>query len=171
VTHSVPDSETYYLEPGYVFVNGNGMVIRTVVGSCIVVALWDCKKKVGGMNHYIHPKTNDPQQRTTVYGNIALPVLLSLMQREFCCNVNDLQAQVFGGATPSEFSSTTEGKKNISIAMKYLSKNRIHIISKDVGGFVGRKILFDTATGHTAVLKVQRIRRDDWYDKSMGKGK
>ncbi len=27
---------------------------------------------------------------------------------------------------------------------------------------MGRKVMFDTATGHVAILKVHELRRDDW---------
>ncbi len=36
------------------------------------------------------------------------------------------------------------------------------VASEDVGGKKGRKILFDTASGHVAVLKVHDLRREDW---------
>ena len=55
------------------------------------------------------------------------------------------------------------GRENIEIARKILSKRKISIISKDVGGEKGRKVVFNTDTNEIAVLKVDSLRDDDWY--------
>ena len=49
------------------------------------------------------------------------------------------------------------------IARKILAKHRIRIISEDVGGERGRKIVFQTNTNKIAVLKVDKLRKSDWY--------
>lgn len=152
----------YHLEPGYVYVNGKGAVIRTVVGSCVAVLLWDSKLQAGGMNHYIYPHTHAQDERTTKFGNVALPVLLKMMHREFGCKPHDLHAQIYGGASPLQLSQKSVGLENVALARKYLAKAGVAIVSQDVGGYMGRKVLFDTATGQVAVLKVQQLRSEDW---------
>jgi chemotaxis protein CheD len=52
----------------------------------------------------------------------------------------------------------------VEIARKILREKGIAIASEDVGGSVGRKIVFDLATGHVAVLKVHKVRDEDWID-------
>ena len=42
----------YYLKPGYIFLNREPSIISTVVGSCVMVSLWDCKGRYGGAAHY-----------------------------------------------------------------------------------------------------------------------
>lgn len=153
---------TYHLEPGYVYCSGKGAVIRTVVGSCVAVCLWDVKKCAGGMNHFMHPKRGENDKRTTYFGDVALPVLVNMMRREFGSRKIDLHAQIYGGGSPMNFSEATVGKDNIAVAKDFISGIGIRLVSEDVGGSMGRKLLFDTATGQVAILKVQQLRQDDW---------
>ena len=156
---------TYHLEPGYVYCSGKGAIIRTVLGSCVAVCLWDCKKNAGAMNHYMHPMYNEKENRTTYYGNIALPVLVNMMRREFGSSKKDLHAQIFGGGSLFNSKKIMVGEDNIKIARSFISKTGIRLVSEDVGGNMGRKILFDTATGQVAVLKVRQLRSEDWVRK------
>lgn len=156
------ETVTYHLEPGYVYVSAKGAVIRTVVGSCVAVCLWDSRKCAGGMNHFLHPRTHRNDPRTTSYGNVALPVLVRLMRQEFGSKKSDLQAQVFGGGSPMQMGRQPIGDENIAVARKFLADSGINVVSEDVGGFLGRKILFDTSTGQAVILKVRQLRSTDW---------
>lgn len=156
---------TYHLEPGYVYCSGKGAVIRTVVGSCVAVCLWDLKKHAGGMNHFMHPRRGENDKRTTYFGDVALPVLVNMMRREFGSKKSDLHVQIYGGGSPMNFSEQTVGEENIAAARDFIKKVGLHLVSEDVGGTMGRKLLFDTATGQVAILKVQQLRREDWVKK------
>jgi len=156
------ETVTYHLEPGYVYVSAKGAVIRTVVGSCVAVCLWDGRKCAGGMNHFLHPRTRRNDPRTTSYGNVALPVLVKLMRQEFGSKKNDLQAQIFGGGSPMQMGHQPIGDENIAVARHFLEESGINVVSEDVGGFLGRKILFDTSTGQAVILKVRQLRSTDW---------
>ena len=154
---------TYHLEPGYIFASAHGALIRTVVGSCIAVCLWDAKRKIGGMNHFLYPEVLERGKTTAQYGNVAVPALLRLMEK-IGSKKKDLVAQVYGGGKLHDTKKNQVGEQNIEIARRILTQKRIAIVSEDVGGRMGRKILFDTDSGHVAVLKVHRLRRDDWIE-------
>ena len=47
----------YYLSPGYIFISEEPSLISTVVGSCVAVSPWDCRKEYGAMAHYLYPVT------------------------------------------------------------------------------------------------------------------
>ena len=49
------------------------------------------------------------------------------------------------------------------ISRKILAKQGIPVVSEDVGGRKGRKIVFNTQTNEIAVLKVGHLRKADWY--------
>ncbi len=157
------DSVTYHLEPGYIFVSVHGAIIRTVVGSCIAVCLWDEKRGFGGMNHFLYPEIHGEEKTTAQYGNIAVPVLIRLMEKIGSSKKN-LVAQIYGGGQLYDSKRNRIGEKNISVARSILKDKRIPVISEDIGGKMGRKILFDTDTGHAAVLKVHRLRSNDWIE-------
>ena len=156
---------TYHLEPGFVYASAKGAVIRTVVGSCVAVCLWDRRLMAGGMNHFVHPVTRERDPRTTSFGNVALPVLVKMMRKEFDCRKADLQAQIFGGASPMNRGARSVGAENVAVARSFLDKTGIAVVSEDIGGYLGRKILFDTATGQAAILKVRQLRSGDWIRK------
>ncbi|MBD3420480.1 MAG: hypothetical protein GF398_10215 [Chitinivibrionales bacterium] len=160
-------SVTHHLEPGYVYAGRKASVIRTVVGSCVAVCLWDPVSRCGGMNHFLYPHISDPAAATPQYGNAAIVALLAMM-KEIGCFSQDLLAQIYGGARMMEGTTNCVGEQNIKIARVMLARKKIPVITEDVGGMMGRKLLFDTDSGHTAVLKVHRLRQDDWIESVPG---
>ena len=157
----VHDEKDYCLEPGYIFFSKQAIVIRTVLGSCVSVCLWDRKLRYGGMNHFLYPEIYEATKATPQFGNVATTALLNIME-EAGCKRQDLAAQIFGGGYPEETSGTNIGRENVNIARRILSRKGITVVSEDVEGTLGRKILFDLKTGHVAVLKVHKVRNSDW---------
>ncbi|OQY13363.1 MAG: hypothetical protein B6I31_01340 [Desulfobacteraceae bacterium 4572_19] len=152
----------YFLNPGYLFVTEKPTAISTVVGSCVAVCLFDKKRRTGGMNHFQLPDTYDKTKTTTRYGNVATSMLIKIMVEDGS-KTKHLHAQIFGGAYNPKISQTNIGIDNIKIARKILNKNHIKIVSEDIGGSIGRKIIFNTSSNEIAVLKVENIRDADWY--------
>jgi chemotaxis protein CheD len=155
-------SHEYYLKPGFVFVAAESTDISTVLGSCVGVSIYDTKRKTGGMNHFTLPYIQDRKMATACYGNVAIYILLRMIMGEGS-KKKDLEAQVFGGAFNPDLTSRDIGHENIMVAKKILSKNRLRIVSEDVGGEKGRKIVFNTSTNNVAVIKVDKLREGDWY--------
>lgn len=151
----------YSLDPGYIYASDSGVVIRTVVGNCIAVGLWDRQKKVGGMNHFRYPESVAATETTASFGDGAMKMLIRLMER-LGCDQATLVAQIFGGAAPRNDKKNTLGVRNLEVARKILTYEKILVVSEDTGGFLGRKIMFDTSSGHALVLKVSQLRDSDW---------
>ena len=78
--------------------------------------------------------------------------------------LQDLEAQIYGGAQPIQDDLRCLGKENVAIARKILKHHEIRIISEDVKGNMGRKIIFNTYTGEVVVLKVKQLRKTDWVE-------
>ncbi len=152
----------YYLQPGYIIVTGTPYLVHTVLGSCVSVCLWDEKLKVGGMNHYIY---SEPFKDIggSKYGNISIPQMLRMMQK-LGAEKENLKAHLVGGAWNPDLTSSVVGKENIRIGEKLLEQYGIRIYTRDVGGNMGRKVVFDIETGELLLYKVNNIRRGDWYD-------
>jgi len=155
------NEQQHYLERGAIYVSGEG-AIQTVLGSCVSVCLWDASLRCGGMNHFVYPQTTDREKATPQYGNVATLALLKLMLEEGCSPAS-LTAQILGGGHPEGAIESTGGR-NVEVARRVLREKGITVVSEDVGGSVGRKIVFDLTTGNVAVLKVTKIRADDWID-------
>ncbi len=157
----LPEKASYYLDPGYIYFPADPTTLRTVVGVCVAVCLWDAQLEQGAMNHFIHPATANPETATPKFGNVATAELIAMMERAGSSREN-LQAQILGGAAPKGPGGPETGVNNAQMARDVLRRKGIQIVSEDTGGNMGRKIVFDTGTGHVMVLKVQRIRSEDW---------
>jgi chemotaxis protein CheD len=136
-------------------------MISAVLGTCVAVCLHDRRLKIGGMNHFLYPKSGFFGSISNDYGDVAIPALIDKLRR-LGSRVQDLEAQIFGGGD-TDFSRGATGEKNVKIARKILKKNGIAIVSEDVGGRKGRRVIFHTGTNESLVMKTHRIRRGDYY--------
>ena len=135
----------HFLYPSHIFVANQPHEITTVLGSCISVCLYDTQKKIGGMNHYMLPFWNGEGLASVKFGNIAIEKLISEMIRKGCL-VKNMVAKVFGGGNQINFTARI-GDRNAEIARQVLGAHQIKIAAENVGGQLGRKIIFDTHTG------------------------
>jgi chemotaxis protein CheD len=158
----VVPAETYFLKPGYIFLSVKPTIISTVLGSSVSVCLYDRKRKVGGMNHFRLPSIADPKKSTAEYGNIATLTLIRMMLEDGSKRKH-LEAQIFGGAFRGDDSDRDVGNDNVKVARKVLGRERLQVVSEDVGGQKGRKIVFDTIKNEIAIIKGEKIRAGDWY--------
>lgn len=154
-------AEKYFLQPGFIFVSEAPYLIHTVLGSCVAVCLWDTTLHFGGMNHYIYARAKKGNANGK-YGNASISHLVRMMI-EMGCKYQNLRAHIIGGAENMTLRSTI-GTENVEIAEELLGKSRINVVSRDVGGNLGRKVVFNNSTGEVLVYKVENIRRSDWYD-------
>ena len=145
---AVLDLEVLYVEPGQLLVCTEPCRIRTVLGSCISVCLYDPELRHGGMNHFMLPETASPFETSSRYGNRAMPLLLERMER-LGSQRRQLCASVFGGArvlfTASELMHL--GRRNADFAMEWLEKNDITVVASSVLGTAARRLDFDVQTG------------------------
>jgi chemotaxis protein CheD len=146
----------YFVIEGTIFVSIKECQVKTVLGSCVSVCLWDPLLKIGGMNHYLLPLWNGEGLPTPRYGNIAIPKLIKKMM-SYGCKKKNIKAKVFGGAnvlTQINNRDNSAGINNVILAEDMLKEEGIPIISFDVGEHFGRKIKFNTKTG---VVMVKRF--------------
>jgi chemotaxis protein CheD len=151
----IKNNKQYYLMSGSIFVPEEAYLVMTVLGSCVSVCLWDSVKKIGGINHYMLPFWNGEGLASPKYGTIAIPKLLEKMIGLGAVKRN-LQAKIFGGGEvfgkPNAVMNI--GARNILIAQSVLEREHIPIVSADVGGKTGRKIVYDLVTGSVFVKKL-----------------
>ena len=153
--------KTYFLHPGYIFASQEPHLIHTVLGSCVAVCLWDPKHQYGGMCHYVLTQSNEGEH-TGKYGDIAIPHLIRLML-EMGSDRGELKAHIVGGGDNLKFHSMV-GTTNADLAEKLLQQYRIEVLTRDVKGHFGRKVIFNTGNGEILIYKINDIRKDDWYD-------
>jgi len=141
----------HFLYPGQLYVSREPAIITTILGSCAALCLWDKRKKIGGMNHYLLPEGTDNGPNRLRYGNVANPALLKELLA-LGCQVEDLHAKLFGGS--SAFSANPEqsvGTRNSQLAEEFLRGAGIRLVATDVMGKHGRKLIFHTEDGITLI--------------------
>ena len=153
----------YYLKPGYIFLSSKPSIISAVIGSRVVVSLWDCNRKYGGVANYSYPFIDNKKEATAHYGNVAVSHLIRMFLKEKS-NIKSIRAQIFGGASLRQSTECMEvARENVRIARSVLKRFKIGIISEDVGGEVGRKIVYNTFSNEAVVYKAEKLRQNDWY--------
>jgi chemotaxis protein CheD len=157
-----PVTRDYFLKPGYIYLPEKATVISTVLGSSVSVSLYDKTLKAGGMNHFLFPVVDTDKTATSLYGNVAVLTLIRMMRGNGSV-LSKLTAQIFGGAYNPAESSRDIGQDNVKTARMILHQKKIKIVSEDVGGELGRKIIFNTLNNEILTLKVDRLRESDWY--------
>jgi chemotaxis protein CheD len=152
----------YFLKPGYIFLTREPTLVYSVMGSAVTVCLWDRHKRFGGVSHFLYPQVTKAKPATAQFGNVAILTLIKLMVKDGA-EKSGLEAQIFGGGDPHSSSEETLGWQNVNVAKTILNKQEIAITSEDVGGSKGRKLAFKTDSNEAVVLKVERLRQEDWY--------
>ncbi|MDR2302233.1 MAG: chemotaxis protein CheD [Deltaproteobacteria bacterium] len=152
----------YHITPGQIFTCAEQAMVSAVLGTCVAVCLHDRRLKIGGMNHFLYPKSGFFGSASNDFGDVAIPALINKLRRQGS-RVEDLEAQIFGGGEIQGDKWGSTGGKNVKIARKILKKNGIKIVSEDVGGLKGRRLIFHTGTNEALIMKTHRIRRGDYY--------
>lgn len=127
------------------------VVVCTVLGSCVSVCLFSKDGLGGGIIHFSLPELppNANVDSPLKYGDYAIEKLIHEVCQLLNVQPHQLKAKVVGGANnvASDHSSQKVGAANVSMAKKQLEKFKIPIVGEDVGGSVGRKILFNVISG------------------------
>ena len=125
---------------------GDG-VLRTLLGSCIGLILYDRRKKVGGIAHIVLPESRGRGEPPGKFVDTAIPALVAEMEALGGRPLR-LEARIAGGANMFKTNVTdTVGRKNIDACERLLSEWKIPIIAQHCGGEQGRRLTLDTSTG------------------------
>ncbi|PKG38378.1 chemoreceptor glutamine deamidase CheD [Psychromonas sp. Urea-02u-13] len=151
--------------PGEYYISTKNTLLMTVLGSCVSACIWDKKRGIGGLNHFMLPgKASLDFNKSARYGNYAMEILINHIiqlggKRE------DLVAKVFGGGkVMHSFTSLDIGKDNSTFIVDYLRNESLPIIASDLGDIYPRKICFFPQTGKVMVRKLT-----DTYDHEIEK--
>lgn len=143
-----------------------GIVLTTVIGSCIAVCLADPVARVGGMNHFLlgEPGREQLLERDDLqrYGIHAMEVLINAMMSHGAERAR-LRAHLYGGANMVAGLGNIGGL-NAQFARRFLATEGIVVAHEDVGGRSARRVEFLPHEGrarcvHVARAPVQRPTR------------
>ena len=153
--------------PGEFYVTRHPEYIATTLGSCVSACIWDERSKIGGMNHFMLPMTEQlshevtwgsvPSQATR-YGNYAMEHLINAILKQGGIRKN-LCAKVFGGGKVLKQKSDV-GDRNAEFVVQYLGAESIPILAEDLYADYARKLLFFPLTGQVMMKKIQTYHND-----------
>ncbi len=145
--------EEYFLSPGEIIVSRKPSLITTILGSCIAVCLFDSRKNIGGMNHFMLPAGEAHVENAYRFGVVAIPKIINMVEKH-TGSCKNMVAKVYGGS--DTFNSNYQiGKKNIDMALALLKEKSIKIEDIDVGGPISRKIKFNTYTNEVKLYYLE----------------
>ena len=145
--------------PGSIALVHDGTTLVAVAGPGVAVCLWNESSKVACLAHFAEAATYETARATARFGNVALPTAIRMVRDVEPSG--EIEAQIFGGASQVG-QNLSRGDENVAMARRVLTAKGVKIVSEDVGGTKGRKIVFQASTGHVAVVKVHHLRADDW---------
>jgi chemotaxis protein CheD len=167
-TRDMQHMKKVVLKPGEHFVSAEtGVVVSTLLGSCIAACLYDPVRRIVGMNHFL--LANHRYSRETPvclseagrYGIHSMELIINGMMK-MGAGRQRIRAKVFGGSsmltgsgTPGNFACV--GEVNCRFIVEFLRNDGIPLISSDLGGSRGRIILFDSMDYSVYVRKIKEI--------------
>lgn len=128
-------------------------VLRTLLGSCIGLALYDRKRKLGGLAHIVLPQANGSADLAGKYADTAIPETIRRLHELADGERLSLTAKIAGGANmfSTNTAAATIGQRNLEAVERILGELGIPVVGRHVGGEQGRRMALDMATGSVAI--------------------
>lgn len=149
------------IQPGEYYVTDKDEIIATVLGSCISVCIKDEKNQIAGMNHFMLPGDFAMEEvlisQSGRYGMYAMELIMGDLLK-LGGDRDNLSAKVFGGGhvlASVHDSAKSVPASNIRFVKAFLAMEGIKVISSDVGGYYGRKVLYMPKSGKVFVKKIR----------------
>ncbi|MBN2079473.1 MAG: hypothetical protein JW838_10940 [Spirochaetes bacterium] len=141
----------YILYPGEHHATADDSLIATVAGSCAVVCLYDQRKRIGGVGHFIVPGAIGTEgiiaDEVAAQGVASLELLIGDMVK-LGGDRKDFRATLYGAGSygGSGIREEVTGS-NIRFLREYFGLEKIPVAREDLGGNFRRKIFFSPASG------------------------
>lgn len=160
-------AEAAKILPGEYCVSDQGMLLVTVLGSCVAACIRDVELGIGGMNHFMLPDDGgrDTLGSSARYGTYAMEVLINHLFK-MGARRNRLEAKVFGGgAVLASLSSSNVGARNAEFVLDYLKMEKVPVVAKDLLDSYPRKVYYFPKTGRVLVKKLHRVHNETLFSR------
>ena len=162
--------------PGQWFFGAGTGTLRTLLGSCVAITLWNQRHHCGGMCHYLLPgrKRTPGAPLDGRFGDEALEMMVARLSAKGTRSV-DYIAHLYGGADtlPDEVNLTggvkpNIGERNIELGWSLIDRYGFQLEGIDVGDAVPRTVTLDLAHGtvevrRSAAVVTQKIEATQLY--------
>jgi chemotaxis protein CheD len=154
------DTMEVFLQPGEHFVGDEHYRLRTILGSCVSITLWNRSRRVGAMCHFLLSRRapGGPAALDGRYADEALSLMLRDLQREGV-QAEECRAKIFGGGDMFPGLRLGEGdsvgRRNGEFARQLLREHGVPVVAAHLFGVGHRQIMFDIATGNVWCRQVR----------------
>ncbi len=139
-------------------------LITIGLGSCVAIALYDPRTRIGGLAHTLLPSESMARDRSNPakFPASAVVTLLAEMAR-LGADARRVRAKLVGGA--SMFANLLPagginiGDRNVAAARQALEANHVPVVAEDVGSDHGRSVHFHLDDGRVEVRSLKKGNR------------
>jgi len=151
-----------FLKPGEMVLSADPLVITTLLGSCVAVTMFSPRLRLGAICHALLPSCRREQpcdnQEAGKYVQCAIALMLKELNARGVLN-SEVEVKLFGGSDmfdTVEGSRLSVGRQNLEMALSVLEEASVRILTRDLGGPRGRKIIFHTQTGEVFLKRLRK---------------
>jgi len=172
MTENLIGLNAVYLKPGEWYFGKNSVLVKTVLGSCVTVTMLHPGSGFAAICHAIMPLCtengvcNSHCENSAKYVDCIVRRMAELFSHKNI-KARNIQVKLFGGA--DTLSSVgrfivpeSVGTLNLREAMRSIEEVGLRVSTRDVGGTEGRRLFFNTRTGHVMIKKLHAV----WIQKS-----
>ena len=143
-----------FLAPGDFYFGEDRTRIRTLLGSCVAIALWHPRLRIGGMCHYMlpcRPRAAAGQPLDGRYGTEAMELFLCELRRSRTAPP-EYHAKLFGGGRMFAHDRSAGGQagisqRNMEAGQELLARHGFLLHAHDMGGEGHRNVILDLWSG------------------------
>lgn len=165
-----------FLQPGDYYFGDRDTRIRTILGSCVSIAMWHPSLLIGGMCHYMLPTRNRgiSESLDGRYADEAMAMFLRDITAAGT-RPSEYRVKMFGGgnmffeehdkncpnwpcANPSEHTCHNISCRNEQTALALAKLYDFKVQASHLGGKGHRQVIFDIWTGHVWVKHCPIVR-------------
>jgi chemotaxis protein CheD len=157
----VPDTPgaSVNLLAGQFYFGRRAREVRTLLGSCVGITLWDPRRRLGGMCHFLLPERSRAgvAGRDGRFGDEAVEVLLEMVQRAGS-RPADIEAHLYGGADTLSGRTGVKfnvGERNIGQGWALIDRHGFRLAEVDVGDHCPRSVRLSLADGSVEMRRGQ----------------
>lgn len=146
-----------FLKPGELYIGKEPAVVSTILGSCVSITMFSAKLGAGGICHALLPRKFAFRKRRHDFHYVDKSVLYMLGEfKKMGAEANEIEVKIFGGAGIAGASyRKSVGKANVEMAFNTVKDYDLKVLTWNLGGTSGRKIIFFTHTGRVLLRMLE----------------
>lgn len=153
--------EQVFLLPGQWYFGATGATVKTLLGSCIAITLWNPRRHLGGMCHFLLPTRPRKPEGTLDgrFGDEAMELLVREIKKTGT-KTQDYEVHLYGGADTMPDDAKLKfniGERNVEQAWALIDQYGFQLQCVDVGGSEPRNVTIDLSHGQVVLKRGHAI--------------